>query len=164
MDIDDLVFRSRALAQTHPHTRTADRFVRVTVAREQIKQPMKEIGDWAGYAITTGYCLRKVEESMVGHPAQVTDVAWGEPELESAVAEVVRTVRSTDSDAVYLLDQETVVATLDHLIVGEIDRRLDQWKDELEADVWQSLEDYLAWWLIAGYALRIVETQPLEDE
>ncbi|NNF65769.1 MAG: hypothetical protein HKN07_16105 [Acidimicrobiia bacterium] len=164
MDVDDLVFRSRALAQTHPHSRTADRFVRATIARERANQPMHEIGDWAGYAITTGYCLRKVEESMVGDPVPLADVDWRESDLEGAVADVVRIVRSTDSQAPYLLEPDTVVATLDHLIVGEIDRRLDQWKDELEAEVWQSLEDYLAWWLIAGYALRIVETRPVEEE
>ena len=61
-----LAFRARALAQAHPLSDLARRFVDRAVATERLEQPMPEIGIWAGAALMAGYCLRRVEETTAG--------------------------------------------------------------------------------------------------
>jgi hypothetical protein len=158
VDVEDLVFRSRALAQTHPHSRLADRFARRTVEIEIDRQPSEEIGHWAGYALTTGYCFRKVEEAVNDQQPDLTATELGHDAIDAATTELTKSIRADGLGDRYLFDEAVVVDTLDHLIAGEIDRRLDQWSDQLDPDTWRALEDYLAWWVIKGYALRVYET------
>ena len=158
MDVEDLVFRSRALAQTHPHSRLADRFARRAVEIEIDRQPSEEIGHWSGYALTTGYCFRKVEEALNHHEPDLIEEGGDHDQIDAATTELTKAIRTDGLGERYLFDEALVVNTLDHLIAGEIDRRLDQWKDQLEPDTWRTLEDYLAWWVIKGYALRVYET------
>lgn len=132
--------------------------MRWIVDRERGAQAHPEMGEWAGHAFTTGYCLRKVEEVDVNgsHP-DVAEIS----ELEAAdnsASEVAATLRTTGLGALALFSESLVVDTLDRLILGEIDRRLDQWRDTTPPEVWRQLEDYLAWWVIKGYAFRVVET------
>ena len=158
IDVDDLVFRSRALAQAHPFTTDGYRFMRRVVDRERQVQPRPELGEWAGHALTTGYCLRRVEEVDVagdraGDPP-VDDLAEAEEQAEV----VVRALRTDGLAELTLFPEPVLVETLDRLILGEIDRRLDQWRGVVDAERWRELEDYLAWWVLKGYAFRVVET------
>jgi hypothetical protein len=165
MDVEDLVFRSRALAQTHPHSRLAERFVRRTVEIETQRQPLEAMGHWAGYALTTGYCFRRVEEGLTGSgPGVVETAAPDHAVIDEATTALSRLLRGEGLASDYLFDEALVVETLDRLIAGEIDRRLDQWRDELDATAWRNLEDYLAWWVIKGYTLRVYETRPVAPQ
>lgn len=158
MTVDDLVFRSRALAQAHPHSRSAERYIRRVVEIERVRQPSDEIGAWAGYALTTGYCLRRVEEAEVAEPLASQELALDHDAIDGLTTTTALAIRTGGSTVRFLIDEATVVDALDGLIAGEIERRLDQWRDHLDTDVWRSLEDYLAWWVVKGYALRAVET------
>jgi hypothetical protein len=158
IDVDALVFRSRALAQAHPFTTDGYRFMRRVVDRERLAQPRPELGEWAGHALTTGYCLRRVEEvDVTGDRADdppVPDLAAAEEQAEV----VVRALRTDGLDEQALFPEPVLVETLDRLILGEIDRRLDQWRGAVDPERWRELENYLAWWVLKGYAFRVVET------
>ncbi len=156
MNVDDVVFRVRALAQAHPLTTVAERYVADVVARERARQPHPELGVWAGNALTVGYALRTFEEVEVlgeRRPSVVTSVEV----LDAAARRIAAAIR-TDGAGCHLWEEATVVGLLDRLIAGEIDRRLDQWKETVDPEVWRDMVGYLAWWTVAGYALRVAET------
>jgi hypothetical protein len=156
LELDDLVFRVRALGQGHPFSSRAYRYVNAVVARERTGQPVPEIGIWAGYAINAGYCLRRVEEDEVG--AAITEAPMPLPEgLDEAATEVAARIRTEGADPFLLYGEERVVDALDRLIGGEIERRLGHWAETIDERSWEELEDYLAWWVVKGYALRVVE-------
>jgi hypothetical protein len=50
-----------------------------------------------------------------------------------------------------------VIEALDRIIAGEIERRLSHWEDTIDQQTWEELEDYIAWWVIKGYAMRVAE-------
>ena len=160
MSDQDLVFRTRALAQAHPLSSFGHRYMRWIVDRERGVQIHPDMGEWAGHALTVGYCLRKVEEVDVAgtHPAtpEKTDLRAAD---ESA-NEVATRLRTTGLGASALFPEAELIQTLDQLILGEIDRRLDQWRNTTTPEIWRQLEDYLAWWVIKGYSFRVVETTP----
>jgi hypothetical protein len=156
--VDGLVFRSRALAQAHPLSASGYRFVQHVVDRQRAAQPRAEFAEWAGQAVTTGYCLRKVEEIEVNGKPSATQPVEDLEAADRRSGDVAHTLRTADLGERQLFPDPLLVATLDRLILGEIDRRLDQWRGELEPEVWRNMEDYLAWWLIKGYAFRVVET------
>lgn len=159
MTEQDLVFRTRALAQAHPLSSVGHRYMRWIVDRERGTQVHPDMGEWAGHALTTGYCLRKVEEVDVkgAHPvsAEITELETA----DDSATDVATTLRTTGLGDLALFPEAVLVDTLDRLILGEIDRRLDQWRDTTPPEVWRQLEDYLAWWVIKGYAFRVVETR-----
>lgn len=163
MAVDDLVFRTRALAQTHPLSTAASTYINATVARESTEQPSPEIGIWAGAALTVGYCLRKVEEvDRFGlHPpgANAADPAV----LDRASQDIATAIRSGSGGDYLLNPEDVVVAALDRLIAGEIDRRLENLRDNIGPETERELEEYLAWWMVKGYGLRTAEVA-LADE
>jgi hypothetical protein len=53
--------------------------------------------------------------------------------------------------------EEKVIEALDRIIAGEIDRRLSHWEDTIDPQTWEELENYIAWWVIKGYAMRVAE-------
>lgn len=154
-----LVFKVRALAQAHPFSPGASRYLNKVVARERTTQPQAEIGMWAGNGLTVGYCLRKIEEVETAgvldevHPSdfEVTD---------RTASDIAAAIRTTGAEHLFMMPEDEVIATLDELIAGEIDRRLDHWRGTVTDETWKELEDYIAWWVVKGYALRIVETKP----
>jgi hypothetical protein len=159
MTDDSRTFRARALAQAHPLSAGAHRYVNSMVARERLSQPQPEIGTWAGYALTAGYCLRRVEEvEVLGHvpESRIEDPAI----LDRRAVSIAAQIRTSGAEGHYLIDEDELVAELDGLIGSEIERRLDDWRDTVTPEVWSELEDYIAWWTIKGYALRIAETAP----
>ncbi len=156
MNVDDLVFRTRALSQAHPLSKVAERYVNRIIARERSSQPTPEIGIWAGYALTLGYALRKVEEvETLG--ARLPTRTESPQVLDTRAGDIAAAVRTVGAEC-YLWDEETVVGALDRLIAGEVERRLDHWRGTVTAATWRELEEYLAWWTVKGYALRVAET------
>lgn len=155
------VFRARALTQAHPMSAGAGRYLNKTVARERLSQPQAEIGIWAGYALTAGYCLRRVEEvDILGDTCRVATDDY--ETLDADATEIAGRIRTVGGEHHYLLTEGEIVADLDALIGGEIERRLEHWKDTITDDTWRELEEYIAWWVVKGYALRIAETRERE--
>lgn len=156
LPLDDLVFRTRALAQAHPFSREAQAYFTRTVARERKEQAAEEIGVWAGHAITVGYCLRKVEEIDAEEAAFRPPLGLPE-DLDERSTEIADLIRTEGAGELLLYPEEFLVAALDRIIEGEIERRLSHGSDEIDRETFEQLEAYLAWWTIKGYALRVAE-------
>ena len=159
LELEELIFRTRALGQTHPFTPRAYRYLNARVTHERKTQPVDALGIWAGNALTVGYCLRCVEEQDVG---RVIDVA-PEPlpdDFDAAGSHIAQLIRTDGADQYLLYPEEDVVAALDRLIMGELERRLGAQDAVVEGRAGETSEDvteYLAWWVIKGYALRIAD-------
>lgn len=162
-----LAFSARALAQAHPFTRQAKAFVDRAVNGERAAQPLPEIGIWAGAGLTVGYCLRRVEEGEVGVVAEAPEIpGWdgGGDRVaildrlgEAATALAARLRAGEGSGADLLGDEEATVAALDRLVASEVDKRLHNWREDVDERAWGELEEYLAFWVVQGYALRTAE-------
>ena len=63
-EVDDLAFRARALAQAHALTSRATAYRTWRLRRDEASHPVPELSSWAATAFLTGYCVRRVEESM----------------------------------------------------------------------------------------------------
>lgn len=163
VEFDGWVVRARALAQTHPFTPRSYRYVNAVVARERDARPSPEMGLWAGQAIMVGYCLRRVEEQDGGGPGALTAdpeaVAALPASLDDAASHVAWLLRTEGAEPYLLSPEGPLVETLDRLIEGEVERRLGDWGEgeRLDDDMKSELEEYLAWWTIKGYALRVVD-------
>jgi len=148
-DAASLAFRARALAQAHALSPAADRLHNRAVAEESRTQPRSELGAWAGAALTQGYCLRRVQED-----GEQSVVAAGADELEAldrAATDFAAELRTGTGD-------DVTVAALDLLVASQVDQRLEPWRDELDAETTVELEQYLTWWVVKGYGLRVAET------
>ncbi|MBW3562827.1 MAG: hypothetical protein KY437_10065 [Actinobacteria bacterium] len=164
VDLDDIIFRTRALAQTHPFSPRAYRYMNRIVARERTDQPAPEIGIWAGHALTAGYCLRRVEESETAGEVAAGAGALLPDDLDEAATHIAAAIRTDGADPYLLYPEERVVTALDRLIAGEVERRLAHWAGTVDESTWTELEEYLAWWTVKGYALRVADQLlPLED-
>lgn len=200
LEAQDLVFRARTLAQAHPLTPLASRYVKRAANQEQVSQPLSEFGVWAVGALVDGYCLRRVEEEedgteapsprgddgrfrdstclgpphdpVAGRPAphqaagdwsqlddtdspDDTDPLDRLDDRSSRIATELRTGLSAGGDG--LDTQERTVAALDRLIGSAVERRLDHLRDDVDGDAWTELGQYLTWWVVKGYALRVAE-------
>ena len=180
IDVQDLCFTARALAQSHPMTESSHRYRQECVETERRRQPVGELADWAGTAMLVGYCLRRSEEQRVPHPqptetapAALTSrktgsnqrIASGEPtetvgldgvDIES-VGAISESLRTGDPASVSLLSAEATVSALDRIIASELDKRHEHLREQLDDSAWSELEDYISWWVIHGYALRASE-------
>lgn len=156
---EDLAYRSRALAQSHPLTPLAKRFIDEAVATQRTSQPIPEIGIWAGAAAITGYCLRRVEEVEAGLDLVFDADRQPElPALEEEATNIAANLRTEEGSKYLLGEEERTVEALDRIIGSEVSRRLDHWKDDIDDNAWGELEEYLTWWVVKGYALRVAET------
>ncbi len=156
---EDLAHRARALAQAHPLTALARRYLDGAVAEEKSSQPKPEISMWASAAAIGGYCLRRVEENEAGLELAVTDEDL--PDLDAlgeATARVASELREEGAGGHILGDEDRTIEALDRIIASEVSRRLDHWKDDVDQAAWDELEEYLTWWVVKGYALRVAET------
>lgn len=167
VEFDRLVVRARALAQAHPFTRRSYRYVNEVVNHERQRQAAPEMGVWAGQALVAGYCLRRVEEQEGPEGrGPGDDVAASLPaSLDAAASHVAELLRTEGAEPYLLSKEEQVVEALDHLIEGEVERRLGDWGEgeRLDEDMRAELEEYLAGWTIKGYALRVVDQLLPED-
>ena len=182
IDISDLCFAARALAQTHPMTEASHRYHQECLETERRRQPVTELADWAATALLVGYCLRRTEEQRVHddrlapaastlscvtrsvvpatlvHDDRLAPAAstGGEIDLEYVTA-LSESLRVGDPGSVSLLPAEVTVAALDQIIGTELDKRREHLREQLDDASWSELEDYIAWWVIHGYALRASE-------
>lgn len=157
---EELSYRARALAQAHPLTALAKRYLDRAVAQQRLSQPVPEIGIWAGASLLTGYCLRCVEENDVDvHLVSAADDTTlpDLDELDEVASQVAAELRS-DGGSRHLLGDETVIDALDRIINSEVSNRLDHWRDSIDDKAWTEMEEYLTWWVVKGYALRVAET------
>jgi hypothetical protein len=161
LSAEELAYKSRALAQAHPLTALAKSYLDKAVAEQRTSQPVPEIGIWAGGALINGYCLRRVEEEDMGiHLEAAEDAAVDAKALDALDEEATRIggdIRSEESEAHTLSDEDTILDALDRLIASDVSKRLDHWKDSVDKKAWAELEEYLTWWVVKGYALRVAE-------
>ncbi|MDE0677654.1 MAG: hypothetical protein OXH42_10010 [Acidimicrobiaceae bacterium] len=156
-DLDELCFAARALAQSHAMTESAHRYRQTCLERERLRQPVSELADWAGTALLVGYCLRRSEESRtpeteLGAPAaRDHDIDLGDIEA------LTESLRVGDASSVALLPAEAIVTALDRIVATELDKRREHLHEQLDEASWLELEDYIAWWVVHGYALRASE-------
>lgn len=155
---EQLAYNARALAQAHPLTPLAKRFVDRAAEVERTTQPLAEIATWAAAGATTGYCLRRVEENETGLVLAATDEADVDlDELDDQAQRIVADLRSEHGSDQYLVAEDDVVAALDRIIASEVDRRLHNWRDSVDDQAMHEFEDYVTWWVLKGYALRVAE-------
>ncbi|MXW95234.1 MAG: hypothetical protein F4110_12485 [Acidimicrobiaceae bacterium] len=157
VDVSDLCFTARALAQTHPMTEASHHYRQECLERERRRQPVTELADWAATALLVGYCLRRSEEQRVNDGAFAAAASTGnEIDLDHVTA-LTESLRLGDPGSVSLLPADVTVAALDRIIGTELDKRNEHLREQLDDASWSELEDYIAWWVIHGYALRASE-------
>ncbi len=162
-EIDDLCFAARALAQTHAMTEASHRYRQECLEQERRRQPVTELADWAATALLVGYCLRRTEEQRVPDDqlAAASAPSGDRIDLEQ-VAALSELLRVGDPGRVTLLSCEAIVAALDRIIATELEKRHEHLREQLDEASWSELEDYIAWWVIHGYALRASERPRVE--
>ena len=157
VDVSDLCFVARALAQTHPMTEASHRYRQECLETERGRQPVTELADWAATALLVGYCLRRSEEQRVqDEQLAAATPTGGEIDLEH-VTVLSESLRTGDPGSVALLPADVTIAALDQIIGTELDKRREHLREQLDDASWSELEDYIAWWVIHGYALRASE-------
>lgn len=157
VDLDELCFAARALAQSHAMTESAHRYRQACLERERTRQPVSELADWAATALLVGYCLRRSEEARVSD-AELCAAAAHDHEIDlDDVEALTESLRVGDPASVSLLPAEVTVKALDRIIAAELDKRHEHLREQLDDASWVELEDYIAWWVIHGYALRASE-------
>lgn len=158
LSAEELAYKSRALAQAHPLTALAKTYLDKAVAEQRTSQPVPEIGIWAGGALINGYCLRRVEEEDMGVHLEADDDAAADLDvLDEEATRIGGDIRSEGSQTHTLSDEDTILDALDRLIASDVSKRLDHWKDSVDKKAWAELEEYLTWWVVKGYALRVAE-------
>ena len=155
VDVADVCFTARALAQSHPMTPAALTYHRLCQERERGRQSVGEPADWAGAAMLVGYCLRRTEETRVQEPPLLREFTVAD--LETGAEALAPTLRGGDAGAVTLLPAAVTIAALDTLIGTELDKRREHLREQLDDDAWAELEEYLAWWVVHGYCTRATE-------
>jgi hypothetical protein len=163
MTIDEvnrtLSYRARALAQAHPLSGTARRYLTEVVDRERESQPLPQAADWASATALAGYCVRRVEEADAGHEVDAP-VPPADEGFARRVSEAAADLRSGATDRFRLAAGSAVLDALDHIVATDVERRLDHLRDEVDDAAWSELGAYLAWWVALGYALRVAEVEP----
>lgn len=155
-----LSYRARALAQAHPMTATARRYLAGIVDRERGSLPLPEAAHWASAAALAGYCVRCVEEADAGvEPGDMGDLDPADEELAQRVTEAATDLRRDTADRFLLAAAPDVLGALEHIVAKDVERRLDHLRDEVDDAAWDELGEYLAWWTVLGYALRVAEVE-----
>ncbi len=162
LDAEEVAYRARALAQAHPLTPIAKRYVDRVVADQRTSQPLPEIGIWAGAAVLNGYCVRRVEEGDAGLAAEPGELSALPVEaaldhLEEEATRIAAMLRTGEARPQVLGDDARTVETLDRIVGSEVERRLDHWRDTIDEKAWDELAEYITWWVVKGYALRAAE-------
>jgi hypothetical protein len=179
-----VAYRARALAQAHPLSKLARQYLDWAVAGQRTSQPLPEIGIWAGSGLLEGYCVRRVEEEDLGmaggsgsdQAATATTMKNGDSavpgpsptleELDEAATRIAAQVRSDPSQVPEgawghpePADEERLIEVLNRIVASQVSNRLSHWRDSIDDTAWAELEEYLAWWVVKGYALRVAEVE-----
>jgi len=156
----DLAYRARALAQAHPLTGTARRYLSAAVDREKDSFPMPETAHWASATALAGYCVRRVEEADAGiDPGDLASRDHHDEELARRVSQAAADLRGDTPEQLMLGEGPAVLAALEHIVAVDVERRLDHLRDEVDEAAWDELGEFLAWWIVLGYALRVAEVE-----
>ncbi|MGH9078267.1 MAG: hypothetical protein ACRDY0_12610, partial [Acidimicrobiales bacterium] len=92
----------------------------------------------------------------LGHPGEDPDAELARLDQEAtSIAAGLRGDGGDGGDG--LAAAPVTIAALDRLIAGSVERRLDHWRDTIDDTAWAELEEYLTWWVVKGYALRVAE-------
>lgn len=159
-EADDLARRARTLAQAHPLTPLASDFVNRSAGEQSSAQPMAEVGAWVAAALTTGYCVRRVEENEAGLVLQPQDEMGVDVDrLGQEANRIAADVRTGGADSHFLVDEDLVIAALDRIIFSEVGRRLDNLRNSMDEAAMAEAEEFLTWWVVQGYALRVAEQE-----
>lgn len=155
---EELAFKARALAQSHPLTPLAQRFVQSMVSDQRSLQSHVTAADWAGVEMIAGYCLRRVEENAEGLRYESAEAAVTIDSLDLLTDQIATALRVGDPEPYLLGDATRTFVAMNHIISSEVDHRLFNLRDEMDAeDCWQ-FENYAAAWVVKGYALRVAES------
>lgn len=157
VDLDELCFAARALAQSHAMTESSHRYRQACLERERNRQPVAEIADWAGTALLVGYCLRRSEEARTPQTQLCPAAAHDGDIVLDHIEALTESLRVGDAGSVALMPAETIVTALDRIVASEVDKRREHLREQLDDASWLELEDYIAWWVVHGYALRASE-------
>ncbi len=79
------------------------------------------------------------------------------PVDQEEVAAITDALCAGAAEEVTLLAPELTLAALDRLIATELDKRNEHVREQLDAPAWTELENYVAWWVVHGYAVRAAE-------
>ncbi len=155
--VGDLTFKARALAQAHPLTVTATAYREQMIEEERRTQPMSEFADWAGTAFLVGYCIRRIEEADIGELPETSPQTDALVPLAHDTARLSDEVKRGRPAGTQLLEMSLVGQLLNTVISTEIEKRVEHWKAQISKADWAMFEDYIAWWVIHGYAMRAAE-------
>ncbi len=154
----DLAFRARALAQSHPLTPLADRYIAWAVNVEKVMQPDEQVAAWAGAELVAGYCLRRVEESDAGVQDNPNPDHTVTPEmLEPVAQDVAAALRFGDPEPYLLGDPDDTFMALNAIIASEVENRLHNFRDEMDPAACEEFVAFVTAWVVTGYAVRIAE-------
>jgi len=141
IDVGDLCFAARALAQTHPMTEASLRYRQQCFESERARQPVTELADWAATALLVGYCLRRSEEQRVHDGAFAAAASTGaEIDLEHVTA-LSESLRLGDPGSVSLLPADVTIAALDRIIGTELAKRNEHPREQLDDASGSEIED-----------------------
>jgi hypothetical protein len=157
IDIDDLCFTARALAQTHPMTDGALRHKQACFESERERQHIPDLADWATTALLVGYCLRRAEERASAATIEMIHIAPAA--FADPVTELAELLRDGDAGSVTLLPADVAIAALDRIIGTEIHKRNEHVREQLADQAWSELERYISWWVVHGYCVRAAEAK-----
>ena len=156
-DAAERAYKARALAQAHPLTPLAKRFKDRAVAQQELDQPMVELARWAGEALLKGYCLRKVEEQDAGATYEPDGDGPDVEAVEALAGDIAGALRTGNPTPHLLGEADLTFSALDRIITSELSSRSDNYREAVDADGWRQFEEYIAWWAVRGYAMRIAE-------
>lgn len=160
--IDDLAFRARALAQAHALSPRATAYRTWRLRRDEASHPVPELSSWAATAFLTGYCVRRVEESMCVDDRRATsncplgadwELAWERVAVHAAAS----LVDPSTPTPLTRISRAVVVGALDAVIGREVDKRNEHVREHLSPLDWSQFEAFVAWWVMHGYAIGVVE-------
>jgi hypothetical protein len=159
LQADQMAFRSRALAQSEPFTELARRLLNTAMEKERAAQP-GNFAVWANAAFTKGYCVRRVEEDDSGLAFTITppDAMPPVEEVEATTDRIVIGLRSDGADLHehLIADEDRLFDVLDQIVGSEVRVRTEN-AGAINSQARVELEDYLAYWVVKGYALRAAE-------
>ena len=167
LDPHDIVFRTRALAQTHPFTSRGQAYLNQTIARERREQPAEAMADWANHAITVGYCLRRVEEEDNSRDTSWEAASKSDRDitaLDERSSELADLIRTDHGEPLFLWPEPLIIEAFDRIIFGEVERRISAYEEKLDEPTFQELESYIGWWTLKGYCLRVAEQLVTADD
>lgn len=157
-DAEDLSRQSRTLAQAHPLTPLASEFVNRAIEEQKASQPSPEVAAWAGSCLINGYCLRRVEEVEAGMVLQVQEGAGTDIDrLAADATRIVGEMREGSAPGPFLIGEDAIVDALDRIISSEVSRRLDNLRSQIDKAAATEIEEFLTFFTVQGYALRVAE-------